>query len=417
MTVQKNRSPHPSRPSSFAAKRIAIIGAGMAGITAARTLMQAGHHVTVFEKSRGVGGRMSTRHTEFGSFDHGAQYFTVRDARFRQMMQWALSNSPEIARPWGANAVRVLDNQGRTLEAALPSREPHWVAQPGMNALVGHMAEPLLAQKHMLQGLQVRLIECAADGRYSLLCHSPNDAAAQPQSVGGFDSVLLAIPSVQAQVLLQESASAARGLKTPIVKTLSKSEQSRQVLYRAMADFSQKISSVSVSPCWTLMLAFPNALPLRPNEPLRTLGPQWSAARSTHHRIAWLARESSKPARGGIERWTVQASAAWSQEHLEDHAERAQAKLLRAFAEITNIRAIPAHAQVHRWRYAKTDKPLGVSHLWDASTRIGVCGDWCIGHRVEDAFVSGLELALAVWLWLAVAQKVAPCNVTATGQP
>ena len=36
-----------------------------------------------------------------------------------------------------------------------------------------------------------------------------------------------------------------------------------------------------------------------------------------------------------------------------------------------------------------------MSHLWDAKTRIGDCGDWCIGHRVEDAFVSGLELALA----------------------
>jgi renalase len=169
-----------------------------------------------------------------------------------------------------------------------------------------------------------------------------------------------------------------------------------QILCRGMADFAQKINAVTVSPCWTLMLAFPNALPLRPSEPVRPLGPQWSAARSTHHRIAWLARESSKPARGGIERWTVQASAAWSQEHLEDDAERTQAKLLKAFAEITNIRATPAHVQVHRWRYAKTDKPLGVSHLWDASTRIGVCGDWCIGHRVEDAFVSGLELALAV---------------------
>jgi len=26
---------------------------------------------------------------------------------------------------------------------------------------------------------------------------------------------------------------------------------------------------------------------------------------------------------------------------------------------------------------------------------LGVCGDWCLGHRVEDAFVAGLELALA----------------------
>ena len=50
----------------------------------------------------------------------------------------------------------------------------------------------------------------------------------------------------------------------------------------------------------------------------------------------------------------------------------------------------------HRWAYAQTLRPLGKSHLWDARTGIGVCGDWCIGHRVEDGFVSGLELALAV---------------------
>ena len=53
-----------------------------------------------------------------------------------------------------------------------------------------------------------------------------------------------------------------------------------------------------VAPCWTLMVAFPQAM--QPN--FTTLGPQWNAARSTHHRVAWLARESSKPGRGAVER-------------------------------------------------------------------------------------------------------------------
>ena len=180
-------------------KHIAIVGAGMAGITAARTLVQAGHRVTVFEKSKGVSGRMSTRRSEFGSFDHGAQYFTVRDTRFRQLMHWVLAVSPDIARPWGANAVRVLDDQGRTLEAALPKNEPHWVAQPGMNALVGCMAAPLIAKKQLHTNHQVRLIERQANGQYSLQCHNSDDSTAKPQNIGGFDAVLLAIPSVQAQ--------------------------------------------------------------------------------------------------------------------------------------------------------------------------------------------------------------------------
>ncbi len=97
-----------------------------------------------------------------------------------------------------------------------------------------------------------------------------------------------------------------------------------------------------------------------------------------------------------IERWTVQASPAWSAEHLEDDDARVQAKLIKAFAEVTGIRAQPAHVDTRRWRYAKTTHPLGQSHLWDAKTGLGACGDWCLGHRLEDAFVSGLELALAV---------------------
>ena len=177
---------------------------------------------------------------------------------------------------------------------------------------------------------------------------------------------LLAQPAVPAQALLASSA-----LDTVLTDALA---------------------TVAIAPCWTLMVAFPQAL----QPTLSSLGPQWNVARSTHHRIAWLARESSKPGRGPVERWTVQANPAWSQRHLEDSAERVKGKLLKAFTEVTGIHAEPPYAAVHRWRYAQTTKPLGKTHGWDAQARIGVCGDWCLGHRVEDGFVSGLEMALAI---------------------
>ena len=186
------------------------------------------------------------------------------------------------------------------------------------------------------------------------------------QVLAGFDAVLLALPAPQARALLVSS-----DLDMPLMEDLA---------------------GVYVAPCWTLTLAFPQAV--RPG--LTTLGPQWNAARSTHHRISWLARESSKPQRSSVERWTVQASPEWSDEHLEDDAKRVQAKLLKAFAEVTGIRATPDHVHVKRWRYAQTIQALGRSHLWDAERSVGACGDWCLGNRVEDAFVSGLELALAV---------------------
>jgi renalase len=342
-------------------KSIAIVGAGMAGIACARTLMQAGHQVTVFEKSAGPGGRMATRRTPFGSFDHASQYFTVRDARFAK----ALETVPGLCKPWSATTVRVLDEHGRVAAAGLPGCESHWVPVPGMNALVSRWAQPLVDSQRL--ELQTKVTRIERDPIEAHHWQLRTTGAQDSQHVfSGFDAVLLAMPSAQAQDLLQSSAQAGR--------------------------LAKQIGKVQVAPCWTLLLAYPQAM--QPG--LSSLGPQWNAARSTHHRIAWLARESSKPGRERIERWTVQASAAWSQEHLEDDVERVQAKLLKAFAEVTGIRAEPSFATAHLWRYAQTTQALGATHLWDATAHIGACGDWCIGHRVEDAFISGLELALTV---------------------
>jgi predicted NAD/FAD-dependent oxidoreductase len=332
----------------------------MAGITCARTLVQAGHSVTVFEKSRGVAGRMATRDSAFGAFDHGAQYFTARDPRFLT----ALEATPKLCKRWSANSVQVLDELGRVAGTALPAKDAHWVAVPGMKSLVAGWAEPLKAAGQI--ELQTRVTKIERDALKPDQWQLRTEALDGAQHVfSGFDGVMLAMPAAPAQSLLQNSKQSA-----PWVK---------------------QISSVQVAPCWTLMLAFPQAM--QPG--LSTLGPQWNAARSTHHRIAWAARESSKPGRGAVERWTVQASAAWSQEHLQDDPARAEAKLIKAFTEVTGIRAEPAHVDSQRWLYAKTIQPLGKSHLWDAKKGLGVCGDWCIGHRVEDAFVSGLELALS----------------------
>jgi predicted NAD/FAD-dependent oxidoreductase len=259
----------------------------------------------------------------------------------------------------------MLDELGRLKPSPQGSGEAHWVPVPGMKALPSRWAQPLQAQQQVVLETRVTHIERDTLNPRQWQLRTDGPQAAQ-QVFSGFDAVLLAMPAAQSSSLLQASAQADK--------------------------FCKQIEQVQVAPCWTLMLAFPQAM--QPG--LFTLGPQWNAARSTHHRIAWLARESSKPGRSKVERWTVQASAAWSHEHLEDDVQRVQDKLLKAFTEVTGIRAEPAHVEIHRWRYAKTTQPLGKTHLWDAKQGLGVCGDWCLGHRVEDAFVSGLELALAV---------------------
>lgn len=376
--TRRARSAATTTPSASTARRaatavaeqaplhVAVVGAGMAGVACARTLLQAGHRVTVFEKSRGFGGRMSTRRTEFGGFDHGAQYFTVRDPRFAR----ALLTAQHLVRPWSVSTVRVLDEFGHVLASAAPPSEPHFVATPGMSALVHHWMQPLAHPE--LHGhpsartfSETRVTHLERDALHPEQWQlRAEDSEGGQLVIGGFDRVVLAIPHLQAHDLLLASG------HTP--------------------ELRHQLTAVQVAPCWTLMVAYPQAM--QPGLP--HIGPQWNAARSTHHRISWLARENSKPGRDRIERWTIQASPVWSAKHLEDDAERIKAKLLKGFSEITGIRATPSHAVVHRWRFAQTQQPLGQPFIHDRALGIGLCGDWCLGHRVEDAFVSGLELAL-----------------------
>ena len=62
--------------------RVIVVGAGLSGLMAAQEIHNAGHEVIVFDKGRGVGGRLATRRIDAATLDHGAQFFTVRTNEF-----------------------------------------------------------------------------------------------------------------------------------------------------------------------------------------------------------------------------------------------------------------------------------------------------------------------------------------------
>src|SRR5678809_1601466 len=122
--------------------RIAVIGAGMAGLTCANELARADAKVTVFERSRGLGGRLATRRQGNLAFDHGAQFIT---ARSRPFLRYA-----EVAARAGALAAwqpRVMEDD-RTWEAPIGD---WWVGTPGMSALV----RPLTRNVEIRSGISV----------------------------------------------------------------------------------------------------------------------------------------------------------------------------------------------------------------------------------------------------------------------
>ena len=330
---------------------IAVIGAGLSGLTCARRLQDGGHTVTVYEKSHAVSGRMSTRQNELGGFDHGAQYFTATTPDFRKAVtQW--SKLGWIGR-WEPR-LAVLDGGRQRVPSAAARKKARWVGQPGMRSLGVHLAEGL----DVRTGQRVARLERA--GRHWLLMVRadtvPIDATAGP-----FDAVVVAAPADQARLLLA-----------------------------AAPKLAKQAAGVSLSPCWTLMLGFPESL-----------GLAYDAAWVNHSRLGWIAQDASKPQRRAGEHWIAQASAAWSIEHLEDDPERARDKLLKAFHEATGTQVQPVLAAVHRWRYSQAKQPLAGDCLWDATLRLGACGDWFSAGltgmgRVENAWLSGAALATQI---------------------
>jgi renalase len=107
-------------------RRIGIVGAGLAGLMAARDLHDAGHQVVVFDKGRSPGGRLATRRIGDAVLDHGAQFFTVRTERFqREVDQWLEAG---LVEEWCRGFTAPGDGH------------PRYIARRGMNSIAKHLA-------------------------------------------------------------------------------------------------------------------------------------------------------------------------------------------------------------------------------------------------------------------------------------
>jgi predicted NAD/FAD-dependent oxidoreductase len=111
--------------------------------------------------------------------------------------------------------------------------------------------------------------------------------------------------------------------------------------------------------------------------------------------ISWICRNQSKPDRTGQESWTIHASAKWSQENIELAPEEASTQLL-ACAKRLGLDCGEAEIAIHRWRYASGFVNPSPEFILLPKFKLGVCGDWLNGGRVEGAWLSGHKLAIQI---------------------
>jgi predicted NAD/FAD-dependent oxidoreductase len=314
---------------------IAVVGAGIAGLSAARALRSHGHEVVVFERLRGPGGRVATQRLTgielpralAGAsleFDHGAQYFTVRDDRFSATAaEWLRDR---VAAKWTGRIVSF-DGEGWD---ELESETDRYVGTPGMSAIAAAMAD-------------------GVDVRYGQAIDS------LPPLADAYDQVIVALPAPRALPLIDH-----------------------------LPGLAAKASPVTMTANWTVLAAFEDRVAAR-----------FDAAFVSGSPLGWIARNSSKPKRDWkVDAWVLQATTSWSDAHFDDRPDDVGAFLMEAFEDLVRAGLPRAfHATVHRWRHATADPPLAVGAIHDPESRVIVCGDWCKGSRIEDAFLSGLEAA------------------------
>jgi predicted NAD/FAD-dependent oxidoreductase len=110
---------------------ILIVGAGLTGLVAARELRNLGYKVILFEESTVVGGRMATRAYGSAHFDSGAQFFTVRDPRFEDLVdEWLAAG---VACMWSKGFIRA---SGRVRQDG----HPRYRGLPGMDSIPQYLA-------------------------------------------------------------------------------------------------------------------------------------------------------------------------------------------------------------------------------------------------------------------------------------
>jgi renalase len=330
---------------------VIVVGAGLAGLAAARDLSNAGRSVLVIEKSRGVGGRAATKRLDLkpdgiARADHGAQFFTTRSERFRTLIAQLCELG--VVYEWTRGFPKLGPNG---LEQRGPGN-PRFVCPTGINSLAKTFRDGLGNES------PVNLEYSATVSAIEKTSHGWTAVIENGQTRHG-RTLLVNTPAPQAHKLLEAH--------------LNQSSL-------------EALSVVHFDPCWAVIAA----LEMRPE-------PGWLGVEIDHPILAWAALDHTKRGPDAPPVLVLHATPTWSLEHLEQAPEAVLETLLNAAQALLGDWVGKRLAAVaHRWRYALPSVSFPGTFL--AQDNVVACGDWCaptggpLGRgspRIETALESG----------------------------
>jgi renalase len=316
-----------------------IVGAGISGLLAAKTLKKEGWTVTVLEKGRGVGGRMATRRIGRGKFDHGAQFFTVRGERFAGLVEEWLGAG--VAAEWTRG---FADSEGRPNEDGYP----RYKGIEGMSSI----PKLISGDVDVRTGEKALRVDEHDDG-WEVECESGLQVAG--------NALVLAAP-------------------VPLAMDLASSGS-----YSLPAGARRNLEAVSYDPCLALMILLADS----------TGVPEPGGMQIKDEPLDWIGDNRRK----GISEApavTVHAGPQWSRSHFDDDETEIVNTMISLAGDHLGTDLAPAVAatSIARWRYSWVTNPHPEPCLVASDDPpLLFCGDAFGQPKVEGAALSGLAAA------------------------
>ena len=316
---------------------VAVIGAGLAGLTCGTALKGLVENVKIFEKDVFPGGRINRFRAGEYEFNNGAQYFTVNNPLFWNIVSaWQTQG---FVRPWDGWIVEL--QKGQVINSDMATQR--FVGVPRMQTI----AENLARQCELVTSANISELERQDDGGWRLF----NDRG---DYLGAYDIVIIATSAHQVADLCRSIT--------------------------AICDAADK---VDMTVCWSGMFAFEKPLDI-----------PYDAAFVLDSPLSWISRYQFTDSANEADCWVLHASPEWSLQYAASFRGRVMHALLDAFWEATDLSAEkPVSAGVHCWKHALPINPIDEDSLFDDAQAIGACGDWCTAPRIEGAVLSGFSMA------------------------